>query len=370
MTLIANNESGLTVRKKLNSLFPGYYFRDTKWAIKGMSTAAHRYTLKTPNMLSCTILNSAIMYLESQQELALSASATYDRVSVTDWAVAANRAGKQFFVYVYDDLSGTIKFVVSDNATLPNNGGNPNIYTTANTRRIASFHCLCADVGTISGHTLTGFAAGDILPYSISDLLFEPDCVDISGMVYDPKGRIWVDIYLASGTGASTASINGATISDTRNWMDFVDDFGAVGKKLLTDIEFQLAAAGSNEETNIVGSADPVTTGGHSDTVGRRMISNIGCEDMCGALYQWLETPSVNLADGTAGIMINLPGSKGSLYTYGTNGYGNTQLLAGGAWDDASACGSRFRLAHYCRWATYSGLGGRGAARSRNSIFA
>jgi hypothetical protein len=70
--------------------------------------------------------------------------------------------------------------------------------------------------------------------------------------------------------------------------MSFVDDGGAVGKRLLSYMEFQLAAAGSNEETNIVGSADPVTTGGHSDTAGRRMISNIGCEEMCGAVWQWL----------------------------------------------------------------------------------
>lgn len=40
-------------------------------------------------------------------------------------------------------------------------------------------------------------------------------------------------IGTASGTGGSTASVNGGTILDTRNWMDFVDDFGAVKKQLL-----------------------------------------------------------------------------------------------------------------------------------------
>ena len=120
-------------------------------------------------------------------------------------------------------------------------------------------------------------------------------------MTYDEATNLWVDIYLASGTGDSTASANGATISDTRNWMDFVDDFHAVGKLLLSDTEFQSIAAGSNEETNITGSADPVTTGGHVDTAGRRMISNIGCEDCCGAMYQWLRTSSMR-ADFDIGV--------------------------------------------------------------------
>jgi hypothetical protein len=97
-----------------------------------------------------------------------------------------------------------------------------------------------------------------------------------------------LDIYLASGTGAATVSVNGGTISDTRTHFDFMDDGHAVGKRLLSDDEFASIAAGSNEQTNISGSADPVTTGGHSDTAARRMISNIGCEDCCGAMYQWL----------------------------------------------------------------------------------
>jgi len=79
-----------------------------------------------------------------------------------------------------------------------------------------------------------------------------------------------------------------------------VDDGGAVGKKLLDDTEFQLAAEGSNMQTNIVGNADPVTTGGHVDTAGRRMISNIGLEDCCGAMWQWLLDQSYRWdSDGT-----------------------------------------------------------------------
>lgn len=195
--------------------------------------------------------------------------------------------------------------------------------------------------------------------------------------------KIWVAIYLASGTGSSTASANGAEITDTRSWMDFVDDFAAIGCRMLEDDEFQAIAAGSNEETNIAGSADPVTTGGHLNTAGRRMISNIGCEDCCGAMWQWLRTqsyrfdaaanhthqvevsgeaetatsgnPSVDVAPAFA--YYTLPGAKGSLYKQGT--YGDVKLLGGGAWSTATPCGSRARNASISRWHTASNIGGR-----------
>jgi hypothetical protein len=185
-------------------------------------------------------------------------------------------------------------------------------------------------------------------------------------MVFSEAADIWVDIYLASGTGASTASVYGGTISDSRNWMDFVDDFGAVKKQLLNDIEFQLIAAGSNEETNISGSVDPGTTGGHSDTASRRMISNIGCEDCAGAMWQWLDEQSVRWDPTTPGWgWYDLPGAKGSLYNYGgASATGaDVKLVAGGAWADAANCGSRCRYATNYRWNTNTSLGGRGRSR-------
>lgn len=190
-------------------------------------------------------------------------------------------AGKDYYVYVCDD--GQVK--VSLNSTFPAG------YSAANSRKIGGFHTLCVAAGTISGHPLTGFAAAAILPASVWCLNHRPWCSP-EGMVYSEAARIWVDIYLQSSTGATTASVYGATITDTRNWMDFVDDLGAVKKRLLSDDEFAVIAGGSNQKTNIFGSADPVTTGGHVDTASRRMISNIGVEDACGALWQWLRDQS------------------------------------------------------------------------------
>ncbi|MFH1636217.1 MAG: hypothetical protein ABIG63_19690, partial [Chloroflexota bacterium] len=304
---------------------------------------ADEVTVKGSNRIPL-LINSKWFYIDTDTDLSTGAN-------LDTGAVAA---GKDYYVYACDN-AGALVFLISLASTYPAG------YDANTSRKIGGFHTLCVNVGTIAGHTLTDYTANSILPQSVWDLKHRPRC-EPAGMVWSDAAQVWVDIYLASGTGASTVSVNGGTISDTRDWMDFVDDFGAVKKRLLTDIEFQLIAAGSNEETNIVDSADPVTTGGHSDTGARRMISNIGCEDCCGALNQWLITPSVKLDDGTVGGWIDLAGAKGSFYTFGTNGYANTQLLAGGYWADGEHCGSRCRYAFLYRWGTNTPFGGRGCA--------
>ena len=282
--------------------------------------------------------------------------------SVTDIDTGAVAAGKDYYVYACDN-SGTLVFKTSLATTFPDG------FDANTSRKLGGFHTLCVAVGTIAGHTLTGYAAKDILPQSIWDLKHRARNQNNAGMVYDPKSRIWVDIYLASGTGASTLSVNGGTISDTRNWMDFVDDGGAVGKRLLTDGEFQMIAAGSNEETNITGSADPVTTGGHVDTASRRMISNIGCEDCTGVLWQWL-ADSAAFYRGTTGYYGNLPGGKGSIFTVFTSDPGanevdnsdygmEVKLLAGDVWNHAARAGSRSREVYDSRWFKHAAVGAR-----------
>ena len=190
-------------------------------------------------------------------------------------------------------------------------------------------------------HALEGYAAKDILPASVWCLKHRAKSLVNVGLVYSNGIQKWVDIYLQSGTGIATTSVNGGTITDTRTWMDHVDDGNAVGKRLPRDGEFQSIAAGSNEETNIFGSGDPVTTGGHSDTAGRRMISNLGAEDCCGALWQWLQDQSAKYDAAIVADYVDLPGSKGSLYLpVNTN---DIKLLAGASWINATASGSRAR---------------------------
>jgi len=319
-------------------------------------------TIKGNNLIK---IGTQLFFLENDLDLTVA--------DILDTGTISN--GKDYYVYACNN-SGTLVFRVSLASTFPAG------FSAETSRKIGGFHTLCADVGTITDHPLSGFVAGDILPASVWDLKHRP-VSEPAGMVYVDAIDKWVDIYLPSGFGVNTKSVFGGVILDTRNWMYFVDDGGAVKKRLLTDMEFQLAASGSNEQTNIAGSADPVTTGGHSDTASRRMISKYGIEDMCGAMLQWLldqsyrfdgatvhthpvtvttlgeavtsEGPSVDVAptfshkDQTVG--------KGLLYTQGT--YGDVKLVAGGSWDNGTICGSRSRSVYYHRWSTYTWIGGR-----------
>ena len=319
------------------AIIPGHYERDQKWQNKSGNNAI----LQSPNRLSVNI-NDKGLALTIQQELDLSASATWDTTTPTDYTVAANRAGKDFYVYACTSTGTHIPILLaSANSTFPSG------YTANNSRKIAGFHCLCVATGVISGHSLTGYLAGDLLPLSIWDLQHLP-ISGPEGMVYSQAENEWVDIYLASGTGANTTSVYAASFTATRTWMDFVDDGHAVSKQLLSDSGFQAAAAGSNEETNIAGSADPGTTGGHSDTAGRRMISAIGCEDCCGVGWQWLDEQSYR-ADSLYGWgWFLLPGNKGQLYRQGS--YGDVKIKAGGDWDSREFSGSRGRKLDCDRW--------------------
>jgi hypothetical protein len=408
---------------------PAHYERDIRWTQK----PGARTVLLSPNRLTVNIGNQGYK-LDSQIELDLNIAANWDSISPSDYTVAANRAGKDFYIYACQPVSGTApKILLSANSTVPSG------YNANNSRKIGGFHCLCVGVNHAStltawapntsisigvtrrattwdgylyrcitagttgtaeptwsnysvgqtitdgsvtwlkeSHSLEGYEAGDILPASIWDLKHRP-VSNPEGMVYSEAANIWVDIYLQSGTGANTASVFGATITDNRNWMDFVDDAGAVRKTLLSDIEFQLIAAGSNEETNIAGSADPGTTGGHVDIAGRRMISNIGCEDCCGVMWQWLRDQSFRVeanhthTENTAATYTqnattaatdfavwrwyDLPGAKGSLYRQGA--FGDVKLRAGAAWTDGASSGSRSRDAAGYRWYAAAAIGCR-----------
>jgi hypothetical protein len=223
-------------------------------------------------------------------------------------------------------------------------------------------------------HTLAGFSAGDILPESVWCLTWKPDTLVEDAMVYDVSTGIAVDIYLQSGTGRNTRSKYNATHTVSRSQICHVDDMLQVGKQLLSDDEFLSIALGSNECTNIQGSSDRSTVGGHVDTAGRRMTSAIGCEECCGYLWQWLRNIS---ALGTGSAWTNIDNSSGhnigsstvSWYSIdGQNKFGQmyqvaTSLLAGGSWGNMAICGSRSRSTRYVRSACDWAGGSRGSSR-------
>jgi len=288
----------------------------------------------------------------------LSTATTLDADTTGSWAsnetskaTAANRNGEDVYVYAVEPSSGTTpNFCLSSNSTYPDGTVGGVTASATNSRKIGGFHCLCVDVGTISGHSLTGYLDGDILPRSVWTQASHRPTSSPEGMVY-VGNKLWADIYLASNTTTLESSYGGTIVDGASNpdyhWYNFVERFAEIEKRLPTQAEFMALAIGSNEETNISGSADPGTTGGHSDTASRRMISNVGCEDCAGALWQWAnETGSDGGAasyavqdtssdtssyDGRVGLEIN----RGQGYAVPNRG------CVGGVWSDGAKCGSR-----------------------------
>ena len=270
----------------------------------------------------------------------LDSAFTFNAQSVLDTGTWA--AGKDYYVYAVVN-NATASIVVSANSTYPTG------YTATNSRKIGGFHTLCVAVesgktyvrnGVAKAHALAGYGAGNILPRSVWCLNFRP-LGQCEGHVYNPETDTWIGIYLQSGTGASTASVYGGTITDARYPQAHQNDMLAVKCRLIDDGEFTSAAMGSNDGTNIVNSADPGTTGGHKDTAGARMVSNIGCEDCCGALWQWLGGMSANGGSGWTAY-----GTRGN-NDFGGSTYGTSYWpLGGGDWGNGALCGPFSRATH------------------------
>ena len=310
----------------------------------------------------------------------------FDSDTSVDLTSVITTAGEDYYVYMLDDGSITASLT---SATAP-----------SNSVRIGRFHSLCVAVGTCTmivppsgiavgsnylvksyrqdedldffnlynksvtatgtnnetlAHPLSGFEAGAILPESVMCLSFHSGSLFDDGQVYDKDIDAFIDIYLQSGIGLNTRSKYGATHTVSRTQGNHMVDMRQVGKKLLSDGEFESASIGSNQATNIQGSADKGTVGGHVDTANRRMISAIGAEEMCGYLWQW--TRDVSSTGGSSWTTTDGNGSFGQ--EYGTP----FVLRAGGAWDSGSGCGSRSRASNNVRSNVAAILGGRGLSR-------
>lgn len=310
----------------------------------------------------------------------------FDSDTSVDLTSVITTAGEDYYVYMLDD--GSITASPTD-AT-----------ASSNSVRIGRFHSLCVAVGTCTmivppsgiavgsnylvksyrqdedldffnlynksvtatdtnnetlAHPLSGFEAGVILPESVMCLSFHSGSLFDDGQVYDKDIDAFIDIYLQSGIGLNTRSKYGATHTVSRTQGNHMVDMRQVGKKLLSDGEFESASIGSNQATNIQGSADKGTVGGHVDTANRRMISAIGVEEMCGYLWQW--TRDVSSTGGSSWATTDGNGSFGQ--EYGTP----YVLLAGGDWVSGSLCGSRSRASAYVRSSVGATFGGRGLSR-------
>lgn len=303
-----------------------YYWYDSPYV-----SDANNTTVIIPAGLEVNIGNYAfVTQSESQVDIALAGS-------------ASARAGKDVYIYACwpsNVESGIPVFVASMNSTTPTG------YNATNSRKIGGVHCLCADVGTIAGHPLSGYVAGDVLPASLWDLRHRPVSAP-EGMVYIEPLDLWADIYLNSWDGEKIVSEYGAVIADdtssrSYHWWRWAEEFNVLKKRLPHRWEFRELADGSPETVNITGSADPNTTGGHTATNSQRIISKYGCEDCTGVLWQWgSDLTTHGTTKGWAGSSYNssiVPpeSNRGGEY------YATTYAaLFGGRWTDGSYCGSR-----------------------------
>lgn len=284
----------------------------------------------------------------------------YNAISKLDTGTALQN-GKQYYIYLVETgIVNQFDIRVSLNASYPS-GFNAN-----NSYCIGGFHTLCVAVTSSNApalpagslwdsHPAIGYSAGDIIPNSIWCETHRPMC-NPAGMVYIDLLDLWVDIYLQSGTGTSTRSAYGATITNSRTPIQHLWDMQLVGKRLAQDAEFMIFAEGSNQKTAVQGAAqpNPFTAGGHLDTAGKRMISGYFVEECCGLIWQWLDEVSPSGGSGWA--------NYGDENTRGAS-YGMPYILkAGGLWSSSSNCGSRSRSSDRTRSYVDARSGARGVS--------
>ena len=341
------------------------FISSPNWYRRSNVPEVTKTTITIPKGLQINIGSRGCL-LKSNVVLDITNADHWDDTTYEDYTVASNRAGKDFYIFAYyTDNSNEPSFLLSSNSTIPDGED----FDEDNTRKIGGFHCLCLDVGTISGHTLSGYVTGDILPQSIWDLLHRAES-DNEGMVYDEGTGNWYDIYLAGWDGEQLISEYGATTVDGSSTFPmhgekFAEYAGKIQKRLINRDDFICVAKGSNEKSNIRNSADAGTTGGHYDTANRRMISNIGMEDCCGFLWQWCRQDG--LANGSSGWgnSVSATPIDASAGLYG-QAYGTYyRAFVGGDWGNGASCGSRSVSVAPVSANVLANNGGRLSARPR-----
>lgn len=206
--------------------------------------------------------------------------------------------GKDYYFYL--DNQGQL--IASLNENLP--------VGTTNAVQIGGAHTLCVDVTESNApalsndsfwmnHPAIGYNAGYFIPNSSWTPAFKSAAkTGNKGMAFVDYNdiRIWVDIYLLSGTGSASASSYAGTISNNRQYQNYFWDLIQVGKMPASRDEFMVFAEGSNQKTVIAGAAIPSDkkTGGYLDTAGKRMISGFFIECCCGYLWQVSRIISAN----------------------------------------------------------------------------
>ena len=305
-----------------------------------------------------TILAGTNIKLKSGDYYSAASDTSYSFAAVLDTGSVSN--GKDYYFY----LNNSGELIASLNETAPTG------YTSDDVVQIGGAHTLCVAVTSSnapalptnsfwSTHPAIGYNAGDIIPNSVWTVAFRSlaKTGNKGQVLIDHYGieKFWVDIYLQSGTGTSTASTYAGTITNSRQPINHQFDMDLVGKKLPTDNQFMIFAEGSNQNTNIAGSAIPndKKTGGYSDTAGKRMISGFFVECCCGYLWQWGDEIGFNgQTNWSAYDTTNRGQSYGMPYV----------LRFGGYYANGTDCGSWARSCYSSRTGVNTDFGARGVS--------
>jgi len=243
-------------------------------------------------------------------------------------------------------------------------------------RKIGGFHyganrrtdAALQPIDTLGAVRGTGWEANvynGILPRSVWTNSHRPKC-DPAGMVYLSEG-VWVDIYLASVTGAggltSKHNATPATGTEGLNWYGFTEKLMLSGKRLLIYNEWIRAAMGSPQglggaNTNAWSASSTRQLTGYVEWA----VSSIGCRDCVGNVWEWL-SDLIASGGGTDGWCDAMPGQGfGQLWLFGQENF--RALIAGGSYFNAALCGSRTVSTIYPPWDAHPSFGARGACGS------
>ena len=369
----------VTIAESLETM---QYNRNTPFKVTSPSV---RQTLNTPSVLIALI--NGIQYIaDGSSVIDLDVAASWDNAAYAD---AAARAGKDFYIYICEPVSGNIPvYVLSANSTYPTG------YTALNSRKIGGFHCLCVAVGTTcyafnnsrsdlsvlddvyvthdfalsdtSRHWLKNYIAGDILPFSIWDIRRRP-LASPEGKVFDANSNIWVDIYLPSLSGGLLKSVYNAvptsgglpnTAPNLFHQYKYAQQFRQQRQFLLKQHEFVSMSLGSPQGENIAGSAMPAGTGGCVAVSRQRIISNIGVEDATGVFWQWGDGQSLT---GTGVAYANAYDGN-DLNVAGQHYQQPNPPIFGGGWNHGVNCGSRAAVWSNAALSLDANVSGRGGS--------